>query len=175
MHTQTFVAAVAAFATLVPSVLAGNAIVRNNCPFPVYLQSVGNTGNVPEHTIQSGGVFQEQYRENPNGGGISLKISNKPSGAQITQFEYTLAGPKVFYDVSNINGYPFVDYGLSLASTTHAGCPAINCPPGVKLCHDAYNKPDDNHATKACASASDLTMTLCISGKSRRHQRDFAN
>ncbi|EQL33036.1 hypothetical protein RJZ56_002630 [Blastomyces dermatitidis] len=174
MYTKVFVAAATAFATLVPSVLAGNAIVKNNCPFPVYLQSVCENGNVPRHKIEPGATFTEQYRAKPDGGGCSLKISDETSGSEITQFEYTLSGEKVFYDVSNIDGYPFMENGVSLSSTTH-DCPVVNCQAGVRLCKGAYNKPDDDHATHACASSSDLTLTLCPGGTKRRHQREFMN
>ncbi|OJD15632.1 hypothetical protein AJ78_04124 [Emergomyces pasteurianus Ep9510] len=167
MYTKGAVAAATAFAALLPNVLAGTAMVKNNCDCPVYLWSVANAGNVPRHEIKPGETFSEKYRSNPNGGGISLKISKTYSDAVITQFEYTLAGPKVFYDISNINGYPFEDKGVSLTSSS--GCPEVHCPAGVKRCKGAYNNPDDI-ATHACSSSSDLSMTLCSGGTTKSHQ-----
>ncbi|OAX80692.1 hypothetical protein ACJ72_04969 [Emergomyces africanus] len=167
MYIKGALAAAAAFSAL-PSALAGTASVKNNCDCPVYLWSVANLGNVPRHTINPGETYVEEYRTNPNGGGISLKISKNYSDLVITQFEYTLAGPKVFYDVSNINGYPFVDFGVSLASPS-GSCPAVHCPPGVKLCKGAYNNPDDI-ATLACSSSQDLTMILCPTGAQQSQQ-----
>ncbi|KKZ59820.1 hypothetical protein EMCG_05349 [[Emmonsia] crescens] len=170
MHIKSLVATATTFAALLPSVLAGTARVKNNCPHPVYLWPVANTGNVPSHTINPGGTYDEQYRANPNGGGISLKISNTPSDATITQFEYTLAGSKVFYDISNINGYPLVHGGVSLTPSS-GQCPAVICPAGEHFCNGAYNQPDDNHATHACSSSADLTMTLCLSGTQQIEQQ----
>ncbi|PGH36065.1 hypothetical protein GX50_01077 [[Emmonsia] crescens] len=170
MHIKSLVAAATTFAALLPSVLAGTARVKNNCPHPVYLWSVANTGNVPSHTINPGGTYDEQYRSNPNGGGISLKISNTPSDAAVTQFEYTLAGPKVFYDISNINGYPLVHGGVSLTPSS-GQCPGVICQAGDHFCKEAYNQPHDDHATHACASSADLTMTLCPSGTQQSQQQ----
>jgi len=54
---------------------------------------------------------------NPNGGGISLKIATGKDDSFIPQFEYThlLDNPRVYYDMSNINGYPFEIWGLYLS------------------------------------------------------------
>ena len=87
----------------VPANENGAAIVINECNFPVYYKSVGNS-SVPLSTMPAKGIYKETFRLNiVNGiiGGISIKLSpnqtiitsTNPSDAfdnsTITQFEYT--------------------------------------------------------------------------------------
>jgi hypothetical protein len=141
----------------------GTAFFENWCNSEVYVWSVAN---VPNNTINYLapviGDFNETYRTNPNGGGISLKIATAPVDSDITQFEYTYLteNPNVYYDISNVNGYPFEEWGLAL-SPPAPNCSSISCDPGVALCPDVYNKPDDDLATKNCDVSANLTLTLC--------------
>jgi hypothetical protein len=157
MYTKSIAAA--ALVTLVPSALAGSAVVHNKCSCDVYLWSISNSASVTMQTLSSGNrSYSEEYQTNPNGGGISIKIAKLESQAEITQFEYTVSGETIFYDVSNINGYPFKAEGLTLAPSV-SDCPVVSCPAGTD-CTEAYNQPDDVR-TKGCASTTDLIMTLC--------------
>lgn len=157
MYAKFFAAAALLAAPLVKA--TGDAIVDNQCTFPVYLWSVSSTSG-PMVTVPSGGNYSEQYRTNSNGGGISIKIaSESDQNAGITQFEYTLAGT-IWYDISNINGYPFENWGVTLIPSDST-CTTKLCAAGITECSDAYNQPDDNLATADCSSSADLVLVLC--------------
>lgn len=151
----------AALLTLAPVVSAaiGDAIIENNCGFPVYLWSVSNVAG-PEVIIPAGSNHTEQYYSNPNGGGISIKMAANAAAATVTQFEYTLDGTSLWYDVSNINGYPFEQWGLTLVPSD-ATCPSVTCDAGVAQCKDVYNQSNDDAATHWCTSAANMVMVLC--------------
>ncbi|KAK2788683.1 hypothetical protein FQN52_003714 [Onygenales sp. PD_12] len=174
MHTKTIIAAATALATLLPTALAGTAKIKNQCKDTVHIWSIADTGKVEKQEIKPGGEYSEEYRNNPNGGGISIKMALTEDDSNVSQFEYTLSEPKVFYDLSNIDGYPFSKYGITLTPSDDE-CPKVKCDPGVELCNEAYNQPYDDHATHGCPSDSDLTMVLCSGGSKKRavHPRDF--
>jgi len=91
-----------------------------------------------------------------------LKIATVTDDSFITQFEYTYHpdNPILAYDISNINGYPFENWGLYL-SPSSGDCSSITCDPGVALCLDVYNQPNDDFAVKSCDVSANLTLTLC--------------
>lgn len=169
MHYKTAIAALAALS--VPAAFAkgdlsskekGTAIVQNHCEHEVHLWSIADSADEKRTTIQPGGTYSEKYRVNDNDGGVSIKISDEDDQKRATQFEYTLSGgePKIYYDLSNIDGYPFKDGGVTI-NPSDESCPTVNCPAGVSHCAEAYNKPDDDHATHGCPIDSDLELILC--------------
>jgi hypothetical protein len=150
----------AAILAAIPAVNAlGQAMVENKCDFPVYLWSVSDEVNPMQTLDANSGNYSESYRTNADGGGISIKISRDQSQNTVTQFEYTLTNT-LWYDVSNINGYPFQDWGLTLVPSED-GCPNVLCAAGVAACSDAYNIPTDNHATSACSTEANTVLVLC--------------
>ena len=157
----------------------GNAIVKNSCGNAAYFWSCGDSEG-PLVVIAPGSSHSEAYYTKSGGGGPSLKIaSSYASGPKlgkapasifdlpqpnITQFEYTVGSPgppsnMVWYDISNINGYPFVNGGLKMTSSD--GTVNVACPAGVQYCQSAYNAPHDDHATGSAAEDNDLTLELC--------------
>ncbi|MCJ1292559.1 hypothetical protein MMC34_004110 [Xylographa carneopallida] len=158
-------AAVLAFAS---TAQASSAIVNNECAFPVYLWSVGDSSSEMVTIEPYGTPYTEEYQTRSNGAGISIKISTVlESELVITQFEYTLNGTSLWYDVSNVNGFPFSDDGLALVPS-ESSCREVTCPAGEGSCHAAYTLPEDNWATAECDSTTDLTMTLCPSPSSTK-------
>ena len=176
----------------------GKAIVVNSCNFPVYYKSVTNYDPLPSN-IDAGSSYSEIYRPNPNGGGVSIKISSNQSigtasdmmGAfdqsTIIQFEYTLnlTQAMVYYDISNVNGYypsvdtgspwPFEEYGLILEGSDNE-CTTVTCLPGVQTCTAAYTLPNDNWATHGCMYCNTLVLTLCsTTGASGYFKRNSIN
>lgn len=150
--------AIAALAAI-PAVFAGSAVVHNKCECDIYLWSIANSADVTMETLTAGNAsYSETYRTNPDGGGISIKIAKLDTQSTITQFEYTVSGETIFYDVSNINGYPFQAEGLALNPSVES-CPSVTCPAGTD-CSEAYNLPDDVR-TKGCSSEADLVMVIC--------------
>ena len=156
----------------------GSAVVKNSCADDVYLWSCGDTpGDMV--TVAGGSSHPQTYYSKSGGGGISIKIGVKytsgPKVGQIpgiwdlpapnmTQFEYTVGTPgppanAVFYDISNINGYPFQAGGVKMTSSDDSV--NVACPKGVQYCQGAYNAPHDDHATGSAADHVDLTLELC--------------
>lgn len=143
-------------------VSAGSAIVHNQCPYQVYLWSISNTNSAMQTLAANGGEYSEAYEINPDGGGISIKIGKDTKGLNITQFEYTYtpSSSSLWYDLSNINGFPFEDYGVTVVPTD-SSCRQVSCPAGQTLCAQAYNVPTDNFATAECSSDADAVIVLC--------------
>ena len=157
----------------------GNAVVKNSCGNAAYFWSCGDSeGELV--VIGPGSSHTEAYYTKSGGGGPSLKIaSSYASGPKlgqapasifdlpqpnITQFEYTVGSPgppahMVWYDISNINGYPFVNGGLKMTSSD--GSVNVACPKDVEFCQSAYNAPHDDHATGSAHESVDLTLELC--------------
>jgi hypothetical protein len=143
----------------------GAVFIENRCEVAVNVWSVADVTNSTVNCLEPIiGNFKETYRMNPNGGGISLKIGTTSTDSDITQLEYTYRknSSNVYYDISNVNGYPFKERGLKLSPST-PNCSSISCDPGVAICPDIYNRPTDNFATKSCSVFANLTLTLCPS------------
>ena len=151
-----------------PSVSAlGSATVINNCGSSVYYASVPAGQTAPMQEMR--GSMSETYSDEGNGISIKLATSNDLSGP-VTQFELTWANGAINYDLSNINGYPFVSGGMEVVPSmqndaSYPTCVTVNCPAGESDCTAAYNNPDDT-ATKVCDQNSNLVLTLCPGGGS---------
>lgn len=159
--------ALLAFAT---STLAGRATVVNNCGFDVSYKVVGpgTSGNIKPLPLPKSGYSQSFAQS------ISVKLyksSDLNSGKSIdsvpvSQFEFSADTGKVYYDISNINGNPFMAEGTRHKPTTlqppgfENSCVEVDCPAGAATCTAAYNQPDDVR-TKVCPDTDDLTFTLC--------------
>jgi len=168
----TMISALAAVLAFASTAQASSATVNNDCAFPVYLWSVGDSSTDMVTIEPFGTPYTEEYHSRALGGGISIKISTVINNEDtITQFEYTLNGTKLWYDVSNVNGFPFSADGLALVPSDSA-CREVTCPAGEGACHAAYTVWNDDYATAECASTTDLTMTLCPS--SSPTERDAA-
>jgi hypothetical protein len=143
----------------------GTAFIENRCEFEVYVWSVANvTNNTINYLAPNIGNFDETYRTNPNGGGISLKIATVPVQSNITQFEYTYrtCDTNLYYDISNVNGGPFQEWGFKL-SPSAPDCSSVSCDPSEPICPDIYYHPRDDFAMRSCDVSANLTLTLCPS------------
>jgi len=157
----------------------GQATVKNSCGDEAYFWSCGDSEG-KKVTIAPGDSHSESYSTKSSGGGLSLKIATKYHSGEkageapgsiydlpqpnITQFEYTIGSPgpptnQVWYDISNINGYPFVAGGLKMTSSD--GSVSVACPKDVQYCQAAYNAPHDDHATGSAHESVELIMELC--------------
>lgn len=149
-----------------PTVMAmGQATVINNCGSPVYYAAVGQSSHAEMQQMQ--GSYSQGWGS--AGNGQSIKLSPEANG-KVTQFEFTWADGKINYDMSNIDGNPFANGGMSLVPSTsndpnNPSCVPINCPAGQAYCDAAYNLPDDVR-THVCSQETDLTLTLCPGGGS---------
>ena len=149
-----------------PAVMAmGQATVINNCGSPVFYAAVGQGSHAEMQQMQ--GSYSQGWGN--AGNGQSIKLSPEANG-KVTQFEFTWADGKINYDMSNIDGNPFANGGMSLVPSSqndpnNPSCVAINCPAGQAYCDAAYNLPDDVR-THVCSQDVDLTLTLCPGGGS---------
>lgn len=146
----------------------GSAIINNNCAHDVYVWpvSVDQAASSPTVIKAGGAPFTKQYTECTSGG-WSLKLSDTDDiSGPITQFEYTLGGGTIWYDLSNVNCFPFGLGTCPFAATgmflqSGSGCPTANCEPGNATCHDAYTYPKDDWASLSCESSADTVLDLC--------------
>lgn len=154
----------------------GQATVKNSCGDTAYYWACGDTVG-DRITIAPGSSYSAPYTHKSDGGGLSLKLAtNYPDTGKapatiydlpqpnITQMEYTIGSPgppsnMVWYDISNINGYPFVAGGLKMTSSD--GSVSVSCPKDVLYCQAAYNAPHDDHATGSAKESVDLILELC--------------
>ncbi|KAJ5467414.1 hypothetical protein N7475_005166 [Penicillium sp. IBT 31633x] len=137
----------------------GHAIVQNHCAFRVYLWSVGSTV-LPVRALAPNDNYSEVFRENPDAGGIAIKISVDRDGLYNSSpqmvFAYNLSSTRdggksqerVWYDLSDVFGDPFVGYPVSLTPSE----PLISWEDGV---------PPAGSQVRVAASSTDLVLSLC--------------
>lgn len=153
-----------------PGVMAlGTATVVNNCGYPIYYASVGQSQHAEMQPLQ--GSYSEGYGQ--EGVGISIKLApNDTSSGPVSKFEFTWASGKIHYDLSNIDGYPFAAGGMQVVpshtnDSDNPTCVVVDCPAGVAVCTAAYNLPDDTR-TMVCDENTSLTLTMCPGGAAKR-------
>ncbi|KAL1975604.1 hypothetical protein VTN31DRAFT_3996 [Thermomyces dupontii] len=139
----------------------GGVTIVNNVDRDLYLWSVSNdVRNMV--TLNPGGTYVEDWRINPNGGGISIKISTEPNQDKVLQFEYTLASPKIFWDLSCIDMSErsfFSEVGFAV-TTSGDQCENAVCEPGDFACSAAYLVPTDDHATHGCPQDTQMVLDI---------------
>ena len=139
----------------------GSAIIQNHCSYPISLASVGSSPGTVVH-VPAGGSYSEQFHTTSTEAGVSIKIvkdGDPIRSANITQFEYTLVTPLVYYDLSLINGDAFAgEYNAVIPAT--ASCPQVTCQPGEVPCKEAYTQPPQRK-TKSCASNANIVYNIC--------------
>lgn len=136
----------------------GHAIVRNHCHFPIYIWSVASNVQ-PVRTVLPSDEYSELFRENPDTGGIALKISTENDGLYTSApqmvFAYNLSTARdgrrperVWYDLSDVFGDPFEGYPVNLMPSE----PLISWKDGV---------PPAGSQVRVVASSTDLVLSLC--------------
>ena len=135
--------------------------IKNACDHPIYIykrQGADATGD--KITKQPGESLKAGCEGEAVNYMILAKDSNDPCGpgSPCTQLEYS-EKDMLYYDVSNINGNPFAEKGMSLISS-EASCPDVQCKPGQETCQDAYNQPNDVR-TLTCTTGCTITMETC--------------
>ncbi|TVY32931.1 Secreted thaumatin-like protein [Lachnellula occidentalis] len=114
------------------------------------------------------------------GSSIKMQFGNGDSNNPL-QYEYTIAGGNMFWDLSAINSAgpndPFYKENVKVTPTGKGvgsgSCSAVKCPAN-QVCGDAYNQPDEVK-TRACpADTGDMWVDLCMPTQSfKRNARDF--
>ncbi|KAK9443273.1 phase-specific protein [Metarhizium brunneum] len=143
------------FATAGTVSAVGNAVVKNNCDFPVTVWSVGSQVS-NANTLQTGQAYWEQFSHDPKTGGRALKITREPDGLYTgkpqTIFAYNLKDGAVWYDLSDVFGDAFAGRKL-VEGSADASCPSIVWPNGI---------PPAGSQVKNCRDSADVTLTLCF-------------
>lgn len=145
----------------------GGVTIFNNLSTDLYAWSVADSGDAPMVTLPAnGGTYSENWRTNPNGGGISIKLATKPDQSDVLQYEYTLMGDTIYWDLSCINmgsNSEFTQKGFSV-TPNDPQCPKADCAPGDTACSDAYLVPTDDHATHGCPAGTHFDLHIGSSG-----------
>lgn len=160
MSLKYFAAAVFAVA---PAVLAGNAIVKNECDFPVYITRSQEGTDGAQVPYSSG----EQFEDDIQGSAISIKIMTQKGFCftdNCIQLEYSKTGGMLWYDLSNINANAlekFLQKGLIL-NNTDTSAQQISCGTGADAkCSNTYYQPWENENTFSSNEDASLNMVLC--------------
>ncbi|KAL4921866.1 hypothetical protein BDW62DRAFT_97911 [Aspergillus aurantiobrunneus] len=173
MFTKALVAATLATLTAAlpqPTVVrrqggGGGVTVVNNMDTDVYAWSVANSASNMHTLSANGGSYTENWQSNPNGGGVSIKLSTHQDQTDVLQFEYTQGGDTIFWDMSCIDmdrsASTFTQHGFDVSpSQVTENCPSVNCHAGDTSCADAYLQPKDDHATHGCPIDTSFTLSL---------------
>ena len=152
---RTSIAVLAAISSLSSLASAvGNAVVLNNCTFPVYVWSVDSTVS-PEYTINQTQTYSEVLHSDPTTGGVSIKITTVENGlynsSPQTIYAYSLTNGQVWYDLSDVFGDAFSGSPLTVAPSDPS-CGTISWPSGVS---------PSGSQVKVCEDSANITLTLC--------------
>ena len=142
----------------------GGVQIKNNLDFNVYLWSVGSTADNEMHTLSpNGGTYSEEW-QTPESGGVSIKLATKPDQSDVLQYEYTVGGDLIYWDLSVINmgkDSEFTKFGFAVEPSKPGGdCPSAVCKAGDTSCSDAYLIPTDDHATHGCPVDTAFTLEI---------------
>jgi hypothetical protein len=142
----------------------GGVTIVNNLQQDIYAWSVADTVSPMQVLTSGGGVYSEDWRVNPNGGGISIKLSLDQEQQDVLQFEYTEAGDTIFWDMSCINmesSSAFINSGFAVTPSAESStCPSAICAPGDAACSAAYLQPFDDYATHGCPIGTGLNLVI---------------
>ncbi|KAF2642247.1 hypothetical protein P280DRAFT_505726 [Massarina eburnea CBS 473.64] len=176
MVAYKFVAA--ALSALVSSAIAGNAIIQNNCDYPLYMEQWVGGASKSSTNIVAGGKHSAKLVEGSQS--VALKLARDKArlwAHGVTQFEYSVSD-RLWYDVSFIdcvNGKdgsqcPGWAGGVKL-SATGGQCAVAECTPGAYCDQQAYFVFNNDKATKSCLKgekSGDIHFTLCSVKKAKK-------
>ncbi|QGA12870.1 hypothetical protein EYB26_000515 [Talaromyces marneffei] len=140
---------------------SGSVNIHNNMKDTIYYWSVSEDAGSMK-SLDPGASYTESWRTNPNRGGISIKMAMKPEQVDVLQYEYTLQGDTIFWDLSLIDmgtSSEFTKVGFAVTSND-SGCPSATCAPGDTACADAYLVWNDDHATHGCPAGTQMTLNI---------------
>ena len=141
---------------------SGSVQFVNNMGSDVYMWTTSNNPGEMQTLNSGGGSYSAQWETNPNGGGISVKLSTTTSDTDsVLQFEYTVNGDTLYWDMSSINmdsSSAFVTNGFSVVPSD-SSCTTATCAPGDTDCADSYQHPDDVN-TLSCSTSATYVVTL---------------
>lgn len=141
---------------------SGSVTIVNNTNRTIYGWSVADQSYNPLITLSVGDAYSEHWRLNPTGGGISIKLSTTPAVINILQYEYTLTGSTIWWDLSCINrgnSSFFTTAGFAVTSD-NPECGSAACASGDAACAAAFLTPNDNQDVHRCNATTQMTLTI---------------
>lgn len=187
MSTLTLTLILAAVLALVQLIQAvGTATVTHYCPFTVYCACVigfdvgdstpqTNRPTVEWIEVSASQSFTWQYDVQPLHTALSIQCTRNPNGSKpkVTQLEFAWrpdqSPSRIWFDVSNIEGEPFVHEGIRLRTSGQQTefwdtCMGSTCTPGDSYCGGIYDHPnDDQDSVRCCPDADNISLDLCRS------------
>ena len=139
----------------------GQVQVINACSFPIYLVVCSqnpSTCSGDSTLAANSGTWSQVYVPGSEGG-QSIKISTTSGAGDILQFEYTNDDPVLWYDISEVNGNPFGQYGFTMTSTDST-CGQGHCAPPATSCPAIFTDPT-NGIPYRCGISAGIGVTLC--------------
>ncbi|EEA28232.1 hypothetical protein TMatcc_003446 [Talaromyces marneffei ATCC 18224] len=142
--------------TILPLVHAiGNAVITNHCEATIYVWSVASS-ITNYQVVASNQSYTEQYRNDPQTGGITLKVATVTDGiftnSPELDYGYTLDNHTIWYDISTTNGNPFAGSSVALVPSIEGSCRSY-------IWEDGVSPPGIN--TAPCNADMDMLLTLC--------------
>ncbi|XXH02837.1 hypothetical protein Hte_009224 [Hypoxylon texense] len=137
------------------SVSAQQAVVKNNCPNTVYVQSFPYDGSTagPLTTLASGQTFYEAFR--PSGSTVKIATTKTLSSPLFFGYSFSSNPDYAYYEFSTEWGNPFANSHNTLGAG--AGCESFDCAAGQASC---YSTPALKKVY-GCPQPVDLEAVLC--------------
>lgn len=135
-------------------------VINNTCSFDVTVSHVADDpGN--QIVVRGHSYYYDVLQNKSDLSGPSVKVWITGTEEVVAQLEYTVGADVLYYDLSHIDGHPFLPYGIELRSSI-GDCTKVDCAAGELICPGAYHTPFDNWATIACDPQGYLTLDLCV-------------
>lgn len=127
----------------------------------------------PVHWVEqpAGKIIVDYFTAHPVNTGMALMCTREPTAQKpaVTQLEYTWRPDQnmTYFDVSNVEGDPFVYEGFRMdvhepLQPPGPACYPAHCAPGDKACGQIYNKWDDDfQGMRACSQEMVTRLNLC--------------
>lgn len=135
--------------------------IVNNMDQTIYIWSTSDSSSDMQTLSSGGGTYNENWRTNSDGGGISIKMATSDSEDSVLQFEYTKGDDTIWWDLSSINldsDSLFISSGFAV-TTDDSSCSSATCAAGDTDCADSYQQSDDVD-TFSCSTSAAFTLNL---------------
>lgn len=148
------------------STTGGGVTIKNNSPHTIYMWIFDSPATPVMETLAAGQELGHDWRINPDGGGVSIKVSTVPDISNVVQYEYTVAGDTIFWDLSLINMNLLAIVGNILpalgfqVTSPESSCMSVVCQAGIIQCPAAYLFPSDDHATHGCPVNTNMVFDI---------------
>ncbi|KAK8087425.1 hypothetical protein PG994_002399 [Apiospora phragmitis] len=155
-YSTIFAAATALFASAATAQNTGFADVKNNCDFPVYVQSFPFDGSAPgplTTLAKNGGSFAEKFRT--AGSTVKIATTKTLDGPLFFGYSFSNNPDYAYYEFSTEWGNPFAKYPNML--TPGDGCELFDCDANAADCYSTLQKK----RVYGCPLPLNVTAELC--------------